>query len=729
MKMDTVTMPIALPGMMKNDCTGAPASSGRCAITVFTPYYAASTAERQAELDLCLERNLACTAIDQLVLLIDDGHAPPFEHAKLRIVEIDARPTYADWARLTRKFAAHGVSVLANSDIYFDESLLSIRQCITGPEKFLALSRYDKQGDNFVAHPNAKWSQDVWAVHTQASLPPALLNALDDVPLGVPRCDNKVAYLFCVRGWQVYNPLHHLRSIHVHETQQRNYDKKSDLTVVGSVAYVHPSPTLGEPSQLEVDVWARGSKAITGVSLNRSLDNWFEQARNGSAAALRTSDAPGVVAPTVSGPITRSKSGAAASVPPIELNRVIGSAEVTYRDALGRFHLYRNEGKLLAVDRLDLANTRTIAHRGQALTPELLLSAFIPPVFSTKPITIADRPLSPTDHHFWQYPAATERQALLNHMPIREGANVDAVSRTVHTYLGLPWATYIDKQHLPDEVLAYVVPRIMGLRRLAEEHGYRLAVHSVCQQIYWRRFVEIFATCGITDLHISHALRSLDPKGEGLPFCIHSWPLIAPNVEDPSRNAGLVVGKPLQEKKYFASFIGAHMPHYRSDIRPRLLEAAKASGRRDVVVDLGSEWHFNKVVYQEQVKSLQLTGDENAKQLASARRYNEMLSDSIFSLCPEGAGPNTLRVGESLAAGSIPVILADDWLPPQPTSGEPDLESCCVFVPMRDVAETFARLSAIPRTRLETMQRLCIQHYGAARQRTCFAAGPAAQLN
>ena len=41
------------------------------------------------------------------------------------------------------------------------------------------------------------------------------------------------------------------------------------------------------------------------------------------------------------------------------------------------------------------------------------------------------------------------------------------------------------------------------------------------------------------------------------------------------------------------------------------------------------------------------------------RKYNEILLDSVFSLCPSGSGPNSIRFWESLACGSIPVLQAD----------------------------------------------------------------------
>ena len=39
--------------------------------------------------------------------------------------------------------------------------------------------------------------------------------------------------------------------------------------------------------------------------------------------------------------------------------------------------------------------------------------------------------------------------------------------------------------------------------------------------------------------------------------------------------------------------------------------------------------------------------------------YNKILLSSRYSLCPSGSGPNSIRFWESLACGSIPVLLAD----------------------------------------------------------------------
>lgn len=62
-------------------------------------------------------------------------------------------------------------------------------------------------------------------------------------------------------------------------------------------------------------------------------------------------------------------------------------------------------------------------------------------------------------------------------------------------------------------------------------------------------------------------------------------------------------------------------------------------------------------------------------------RFVASIADSKFVVCPRGVGPASLRVFEVLRAGRVPVIVADDWLPPH----GPDWESFAVFVREADI--------------------------------------------
>lgn len=51
------------------------------------------------------------------------------------------------------------------------------------------------------------------------------------------------------------------------------------------------------------------------------------------------------------------------------------------------------------------------------------------------------------------------------------------------------------------------------------------------------------------------------------------------------------------------------------------------------------------------------------------RRFAEILLRSTFVLCPRGNGTASIRLFETLAAGRVPVILADSWVPPAAPTG------------------------------------------------------------
>src|SRR5690606_38648042 len=151
-------------------------------------------------------------------------------------VNVERRPTYQDWLTLVMQQPYRHIAVLANSDIFFDSTVERIQDYIEGPRTFIALSRWDQRGGDLVPHPNPQWSQDAWAFLSDAPTLQSLVD-LTRIPLGVPRCDNKIAYLFSVFGFEVINPCREVRTIHVHETEQRSYDKKGDVAVLGGVAY------------------------------------------------------------------------------------------------------------------------------------------------------------------------------------------------------------------------------------------------------------------------------------------------------------------------------------------------------------------------------------------------------------------------------------------------------------------------------------------------------------
>ena len=69
------------------------------------------------------------------------------------------------------------------------------------------------------------------------------------------------------------------------------------------------------------------------------------------------------------------------------------------------------------------------------------------------------------------------------------------------------------------------------------------------------------------------------------------------------------------------------------------------------------------------------------EEAAYRQRFVQSLHESLFVLCPRGVGPASLRLFEVLKAGRAPVIIADDYTPPE----GPDWGSFSVSIRERDI--------------------------------------------
>jgi hypothetical protein len=82
---------------------------------------------------------------------------------------------------------------------------------------------------------------------------------------------------------------------------------------------------------------------------------------------------------------------------------------------------------------------------------------------------------------------------------------------------------------------------------------------------------------------------------------------------------------------------------------------------------------------------------------AYMQHYVELIAASKFILCPRGNGPSSLRLFESMLMGRPPVIISDEWVPPQ----GPDWSSFSIRVPE-------SKIKNIPRV-LETKEDKAVE--------------------
>lgn len=78
-------------------------------------------------------------------------------------------------------------------------------------------------------------------------------------------------------------------------------------------------------------------------------------------------------------------------------------------------------------------------------------------------------------------------------------------------------------------------------------------------------------------------------------------------------------------------------------------------------------------------------GDNLQPEMVIKRKqdYVDLLQRSKFILCPRGFATSSFRLYETMKIQRVPVVLADDWVPPQ----GPNWEDFAVFIPERDMAQ------------------------------------------
>ena len=332
---------------------------------------------------------------------------------------------------------------------------------------------------------------------------------------------------------------------------------------------------------------------------------------------------------------------------------------------------------------------------------------------------------------FWQFPCRTEAAAWDVHSGLPCPALQDDA---LHIYLGLPWATWIDKARksawggggavVMQQQLQWVGVQLSGLRHALAALDVQLRVHTVCQHIYWLDMLPAWRKLGVTDLWLSHCPPP-DATHVSMPpvqlpdlggMRLHPWGLYAVNVEDPQRRAGLQPGKDATDRPVLASFVGAHMPHYLSDVRLRLKALADKPG---FVVRITDAWHFEQVVYQHQIEGHTLASSGVRDDTVAS--YNQLLSDSVFALCPSGAGPNTLRLWEALAVGAIPVLLGvQPMLPLGGSLPNIDWDRIVLRVPDEEIDDLAQLLHAMPLAERRERQQLGLHAYASVKAQRCF---------
>ncbi len=192
---------------------------------------------------------------------------------------------------------------------------------------------------------------------------------------------------------------------------------------------------------------------------------------------------------------------------------------------------------------------------------------------------------------------------------------------------------------------------------------------TICQVPFYERILPILKRIGIDTLFTPHAKKDQVYEGiKVLPF-----PIYPINGVDPARH-----------KDILYSFIGFENGQ---SVRREIFQM---NVPENCIVIERHKWHYFIEKEQRQKEK---------------EEYQDVLARSRFSLCPRGTGSSSIRFWESLQAGAIPVVIADDlWLP----EGV-DWDACIIRIAENEIDQINDVIQSISKEQEEAMRAYCLK--------------------
>jgi len=185
-------------------------------ISLITQYFKSTNIYRQNAIDDALKMNLLNPIISIIYLLNEEQYdfSQYDNNNKIIQVQLGRRMSFSDALAFAHDNLSGDIVAIANSDIYFDDSLVVV---LSKNEKLsntlIALSKWNSDDDGALTLQLRVDSQDAWIFKS----PLANESIIDSSNffLGVPRCDNRIAEIFHASGYRVINPAYSIHAIEI----------------------------------------------------------------------------------------------------------------------------------------------------------------------------------------------------------------------------------------------------------------------------------------------------------------------------------------------------------------------------------------------------------------------------------------------------------------------------------------------------------------------------------
>ena len=219
---------------------------------LITQYYIPKWAERQIEIDETLINNLNNNLIDEIHLFIEKDYdftkfkSNPYFN-KLVFVKSKDRLSFKQAFEYSNTHCSiNDIIILANSDIYFNETLSKIDN-YSFNQSFYALSRHEIT-DNGLILLTTSDSQDVWIWKSPIYINKNVEN-IDyftyGIELGIGGCDNRILRIMKDSEYIIRNIGRHIQCIHNHKNDLRTwtsnpYELAKRYTINDKLYFIYP---------------------------------------------------------------------------------------------------------------------------------------------------------------------------------------------------------------------------------------------------------------------------------------------------------------------------------------------------------------------------------------------------------------------------------------------------------------------------------------------------------
>jgi hypothetical protein len=202
-------------------------------IHLITQFYVPDNEDRKKEIITCLENNINNKYIKKIILFVEKDYdeLKKYNDPKITLVKTSDRLSFKmafEYANTHISINKDIIYVLANSDIYYDDTLIKLYE-YNFDKNVLALTRIEEIKNNKpIYFHQPTYSQDTWIWKNKIIIKDIYDDYnKDGILMGIRSCDNRIAYIIHNSGYDIKNKYKLINTFHLHKNDYRPWRGKT----------------------------------------------------------------------------------------------------------------------------------------------------------------------------------------------------------------------------------------------------------------------------------------------------------------------------------------------------------------------------------------------------------------------------------------------------------------------------------------------------------------------